>query len=81
MRLFTTYSHTSTLRGHEASGKTLQQQKTSNEERKTEKKGAQHSSVSLEADSEVFPHHIVDPRECGFDHVAHLAACVSEPSI
>ena len=36
MRLFTTYSHTSTLRGYEASGKRLQQ-KVSNEERKTEK--------------------------------------------
>ena len=40
MRLFITYSHTSTLRGYEASRKTLQiQQKTSNEERKTGKKG------------------------------------------
>ena len=36
MRLFTTYSHTSTLRGYEASGKMLQQ-KTSNEKRKTGK--------------------------------------------
>ena len=37
MRLFTTYSHTSTLRGYGASGKMLQQ-KTSNKERKTRKK-------------------------------------------
>ena len=37
MRLFTTYSHTSTLRGYEASGKMLRQ-KTSNEERKTGKR-------------------------------------------
>ena len=37
MRLFTTYSHTSTLRGCEASGKMLQQ-KTSNEEWKTGKR-------------------------------------------
>ena len=37
MRLFTTYSHTSTLRGYGASRKMLQQ-KTSNEERKTGKR-------------------------------------------
>ena len=37
MRLFTIYSHTSTLRGYEASGKVLQQ-KISNEERKTGKR-------------------------------------------
>ena len=37
MRLFTAYSHTSTLRGYEASGKMLYQ-KTSNEERKTRKR-------------------------------------------
>ena len=37
MRLFTTYSHTSTLRGYEASGKMLQP-KTSNEERETGKR-------------------------------------------
>ena len=37
MRLFTTYSHTSTLRGYKASRKMLQQ-KTSNEERKTGKR-------------------------------------------
>ena len=37
MRLFTTYSHTSTLRGFEASRKMLQQ-KTSNEERKAGKR-------------------------------------------
>ena len=37
IRLFTTYPHTSTLRGYEASGKMLLQ-KTSNEERKTEKR-------------------------------------------
>ena len=36
MRLFKTYSHTSTLRGKKASGKTLNQ-KTTNEEHKTEK--------------------------------------------
>ena len=36
MRLFKTYSHTSTLRGYEASGKMLKQ-KTTNEERKTGK--------------------------------------------
>ena len=37
MRLFTTYSHTSTLRGYEASGEKLQR-KTTNEERKTGKR-------------------------------------------
>ena len=39
MRLITTYSHTSTLRGYEASEEMLRQ-KTSNEERKT----TEHSS-------------------------------------
>ena len=36
MRLFTTYSHTSTLRGYQASRETVQQ-KITNEERETEK--------------------------------------------
>ena len=44
MRLFTIYSHTSTLRVYKASGKMLHQ-KTSNEERKTGK-GVQNTSAN-----------------------------------
>ena len=44
MRLFTTYSHTSTLRGYEASRKMLQQ-RTSDEERKT-RKGVQNTPAN-----------------------------------
>ena len=43
MRIFTTYSHTSTPRGYEAPGK-VPQQKTSNEAWKDGKKGTEHSS-------------------------------------
>ena len=43
MRIFETCSHTSTLQGYEASRKMLTQ-KTTNEERKTGKRGTEHSS-------------------------------------
>ena len=43
MRLFTNYSHTSTLRGYEASGKMLQQ-KISKQRTEDGKKGTEHSS-------------------------------------
>ena len=44
VRLFTTYSHTSALRGYEPQGKMLQQ-KISNEERNT-KKRIQHTTAN-----------------------------------